>query len=112
MLLEFPLATYANFPEGSIVTETGFVPVATVPIYVNAPLFGSMMYIETSLEVWLATRQISPSDLQSLRRASSLLRSYRSTLMRHFWSRRCTSKQYSIPHFQRRQTSRTHPPSR
>lgn len=47
-LLEFEFATYANWPEGSIVTEIGLFPAATaVPREVKAPVAALMEYMDT-----------------------------------------------------------------
>ena len=41
------LATYANFPDGSMAIELGDKPAAIVPSDVKAPVVGLMVYIET-----------------------------------------------------------------
>ncbi len=49
-----PLATYANFPEGSSAIELTAFPAATVPVPmdVRTPVVALMAYVETSLERW------------------------------------------------------------
>src|ERR1700758_4210552 len=48
-------ATYANLPDDSTATESGFDPAATDPMEVNAPVAESIVNIPTLFAPWFAT---------------------------------------------------------